>query len=451
MLGKWRKRRNLAMRGSIVLSTIAVSAWAQSVTVASGARPGAPIPAGVPLRVELEHRVAIRHSGDRIEGRLVEPVYVFDQKILPAGSLVEGHIAKIGGVPAGRRVEAILSGNFTPARDVQSRFDTLVLSDGSRLPLRTAPSRGTTHNVRIAARKKHAGTKLTPGNAHGTSTEDDSGAVRAFRAPGRASRLKSTLLGRLPYHRQTWGAGTLFSAVLQEPLTAPAPSRTEAQTDLSAATKFEDQKVHARLLHAIDSRTARRGALVEAEVTRPLFSKDHRLLIPQGSLLHGEIVDAKAARRFHRNGKLAFVFRQLQVPGNAERSIQGYLDSAEADFDAHLALDSEGGVRASSPKSRFLFPAIAVAAAGLSFHQDVNAQGVPDQDIAGRAESGAVGLGLIGTLVAQTSRTVASSIAFTGAAYSVYHTFLARGEDVVLPENSPVEVSLKAHGDATRR
>ena len=116
----------------------------------------------------------------------------------------------------------------------------------------------------------------------------------------------------------------------------------------------------------------------------------------------------------------------------------------EADFDAHLALDSEGATRASSPKTRFIFPALAIAVAGLSFHQDYNAQGVPDQDIVGRAESGAVGLGLVGTLLAQTSRTLASSIAFTGASFSFYSNFIARGEDVVLPANTPVKISLRA-------
>jgi hypothetical protein len=139
-----------------------------------------------------------------------------------------------------------------------------------------------------------------------------------------------------------------------------------------------------------------------------------------------------------------FVFHQVNLPAGAVQSIQGYLEGVEADFDAHLALDSEGAAHAASPKTRFIFPAIAIAVAGLSFHQDFNAQGVPGQDIAGRAESGAVGLGLIGTLLAQASRTLASSIAFTGAGFSVYSTFVARGHEVVLPVNTPVKISLKA-------
>jgi hypothetical protein len=179
---------------------------------------------------------------------------------------------------------------------------------------------------------------------------------------------------------------------------------------------------------------------VEAVVTRPLFSTDHRLLIPEGSRLLGDVVEARPARRLHRNGKLLFVFRQIKLPGNMQ-SIQGYLEGVEADFAKHLALDSEGATRARSPKTRFIFPAIAVAVAGLSFHQDYNAQGVPDQDIGGRAESGAVGLGLIGTLLAQASRTLASSIAIAGAGFSVYSTFIARGEDVVLPAKMRVSVT----------
>jgi hypothetical protein len=412
------------MRGCAILLAVAAAAMAQEAPVASSVQPGTTVPAGVPLRVALERRVAVRRVGEPIEGRLVEPVYVFDRVVLPAGSVVEGHIAEIGGVPASRRLSAILSGNFTPPREVRAQFDALVFSDGSRLSLRTSLSRGTAHTIRIVKPRKPKEGR-TP--------------ILAFRAPGKMSRLKSTLFGMLPYHRQAWPAGTLFNSVLQEPLSGPA-----AQTDSPAVAENEAQEVSARLLTSISSATARRGAPVEAAVTRPLFSTEHRLLIPEGARLVGDVVMAQPARRFHRNGKVLFVFRQIDLPGGSLQGIQGYLEGMEADFDAHLALDPEGAAHATSPKTRFIFPAIAMAVAGLSFHQDYNAQGVPDQDIGGRAESGAVGLGLIGTLLAQTSRTLASSIAFTGAGFSVYSTFIARGEDVVLPVNTPVKVSLGA-------
>ena len=177
-------------------------------------------------------------------------------------------------------------------------------------------------------------------------------------------------------------------------------------------------------------------------VTRPLFAADHALLIPEGSRLVGEVVSARRARFLHRNGKLLFSFRQVVVAPGTTQHVQGNIEELEVDAGAHLILDSEGGAHVSSPKTRFIFPAIAATVAGLSLHQDYNSQGIPDQDIAGRAEAGAVGLGLIGTALAQVSRPLASTIAFTGAGFSLYSTFLARGADVALPAGTPMEVTL---------
>ena len=421
------------MRGCTVLLTTTVAALAQQAPVVSSGSP-VTIATGVPLRIALERRIAIKREGEPIQGRLVAPVYVFDRAVLPAGSVVEGHIAEIGGVPVRRRINALLSGNLTPPRYVRAQFDNLVLGDGSRIALRTSLSRGTAHIARIAARGKRQVGKSVP---------DTSAAALAFRQPGKMSQLKSYLIGMLPYHRQAWSAGTLFNGALEAPLTVPITAGIEARTDSPAELHSEGQELTARLLSSLNSATARKGASVEAMVTRPLFSSDHRLLVPEGSRLAGEVVEARAARIFHRNGKLLFVFRQITVPSHAAQSIHGYLEGLETDFSAHLTLDEEGNTHVSSPKTRFIFPAIAAAVAGLAFHQDYNTNGVPDADSAGRAESGAVGLGLIGTVVAQASRPLASGIAVTGAAYSVYSTFIARGADVALPVNTPVTISLR--------
>lgn len=422
------------MRGCTVLLTITVAALAQQAPVISNGSP-VTIATGVPLRIALERRIAIKREGEPIHGRLVEPLYVSDRAVLPAGSVVEGHIAEIGGVPARRRINALLSGNLTPPRDVRAQFDTLVLGDGSRIALRTSLSRGTAHTARIAARgKSQVGDRSAP---------DTGAAALAFRQPGMMSQLKSYLIGMLPYHRQAWPVGTLFNSALEAPLTVPITAGIEARADSTAELQVEGQELTARLLSALNSATAQKGASVEAMVTRPLFSSDHRLLVPEGSRLAGEVVEARPARIFHRNGKLLFVFRQMTIPAHAAQSIHGYLEGLETDFSAHLTLDEEGNTHVSSPKTRFIFPAIAVAVAGLAFHQDYNANGVPDADSAGRAESGAVGLGLIGTVVAQASRPLASGIAVTGAAYSVYSTFIACGADVALPVNTPVTISLR--------
>jgi len=433
------------MRECMVFLTIAVAALVQQASVAPTTPPRTTVPSGIPLRVALEHRVAIKREGESIQGRLVDPIYVYDRMVLPAGSVMEGHIAKIGGVPIGRRLRALLYGNLTPPRDARAQFDALVLSDGSRLSVRTSPSRGTAHTARIGKPLKKGADRRSPLQDARDKFETDRAAILAFKEPGKLSRLKSRLFEMLPYHRQAWQAGTLFNGVLLEPLTGLEPRPVEAGTDHPIIAESETQEVAARLITPVSSANARRGSPVEAVVTRPLFSADHSLLIPEGSRLLGEVVEAQRARFLHRNGKVLFAFREMKLPASAAQGIQGYLESMEADFNQHLVLDSEGAAHVDSPKTRFIFPAIAAAVAGLSFHQDYNAQGVPDWDIGGRAESGAVGLGLIGTVLTQIGpRAFASSIAITGAAFSVYSNFIGRGANVVLPVNTPVKISVKA-------
>jgi len=416
--------------------------------MAPSARASAAIPSGVPLRVALEKRVLIKQVGEPVQGRLVEPIYVFDRLVLPAGSVVEGHVAEIGGVPLGRRLQGLLNGNLTPPREVRAQFDALVLGDGSRLSLRTDPARGTAHTMRVSKQPKNGEARKSPLQEARDRFETERAAILAFKEPGKLSRLKSRLVEMLPYHRQAWSAGTLFNGVLQEPLTGLAPVPIEAQAGRPATSESGETEVTARLLTPISSANSRRGTPVEAEVTRPVFSADHSLLIPEGSRLVGDVVQAQRARFFHRGGKLLFVFQQIKLPAGPQQSIQGYLDGVETSYDAHLAIDSEGAAHVSSPKTRFIFPAIAAAVAGLSFHQDYNAQGVPDWDIGGRAESGAVGFGLLGTVLTQVGpRAFASSIAITGAAFSIYSTFIGRGANVVLPANTPVKISLKARDE----
>jgi len=432
------------MRGFLFLLTMAAAARAQPVPAPPGAPQGIVVSSGVPLRVALERRVIVKRVGEPIQGRLVEPIYVFDRMILPAGSLVEGHVSEIGGVPFGRRLQALLYGNLTPPRDIHAQFDTLVLNDGSRISLHTAPARGTPHTARVAKPGKKSEERFSPLESTRDRIQSDRAAFLAFKEPGKWSRLKDRLFEMLPYHRQAWRAGTLFTGVLQEPLSGLAPAPVEPRVEDAAAAEAEAQEVRARLLAPISSRTAQRGAPVEAVVTHPVFSPSHALLIPEGSRLLGDVVEARRARFFHRNGKVLFVFREIKLPAAAAQGVQGYVEGLEADFDAHLALDAEGAAQVTSSKTRFIFPAIAAAVAGLPFHQDYNAQGVPDWDIGGRAESGAVGLGLIGTLLTQIGpRAFASSIAITGAASSIYSTLIARGQDVNLPANTPVKVSLK--------
>jgi hypothetical protein len=181
------------MRGFLFLLTMAAAARAQPVPAPPGAPQGIVVSSGVPLRVALERRVIVKRVGEPIQGRLVEPIYVFDRMILPAGSLVEGHVSEIGGVPFGRRLQALLYGNLTPPRDIHAQFDTLVLNDGSRISLHTAPARGTPHTARVAKPGKKSEERFSPLESTRDRIQSDRAAFLAFKEPGKWSRLKDRL------------------------------------------------------------------------------------------------------------------------------------------------------------------------------------------------------------------------------------------------------------------
>lgn len=427
---------------SVLLLVAATAAGAQQAPSPNATPATATIPAGVPLRVVLEQRVRVKHAETPVRGVLLAPVYLYDRMVLPAGSAVEGRIDVVEPVPARVRLRAALYGNFAPPRKATARFDTLVLSDGKRLPICAAASPGAS-DVNVTP-------KPLKGQPDATSSRSEAetclASVCTLKPPGKIARLKEALLDRFPYRRQAWKGGTLFTSVLREPLTAPIPASTSTEGAISPLADLDGQSITARLVTPLNSATARRGTAVEAIVTRPQFSADHKLLIPEGTRLRGEVVDAKRARWFHRNGKVLFAFRQADLPQTPAKPIHCYLETAQVSVAANLVIDSEGGARVASPATRFIFPAIAAAVAGFSFHQDYNSQGVPDQDLGGRAESGAVGLGLIGTVAAQASRAFASGIAIMGAGLSIYSNFIARGQNVDFPVNTFIEVGLKHAG-----
>jgi len=112
----------------------------------------------------------------------------------------------------------------------------------------------------------------------------------------------------------------------------------------------------------------------------------------------------------------------------------------------HLTLDAEGGAQVTTPKTRYLTTAIAVAlaASSMSTDHDHGLQSGSEGDPGGGAASGASGFGVIGTLVGALahSRVVSSAFGVYGAARSVYSHFLARGRDLVFPKNTAMEVAI---------
>lgn len=420
------------------------------------------VQAGVPLYVVLEKAVAIKHAGVPVEGSVVEPVYVFDHMVIPAGSQVLGHVAQVEGLSRKQRALAIANGNFTPLRRAQVAFDALVLRDGTRLPLETVVSQGPPRMVHLSAGeqgKKQGRVSQAVQQARQEAKAREEVALNEVRAPGKIQRLKAMVLAELPYHKQALPVGTHFTAELRAPLQLGQEHRSPHELEAVGSEIPAGSVVHVRLVTPLSSATDHKGSAVQAVVSEPLFSSDHQLILPEGARLEGVVVEALPARRLSRNGQLRFTFRQIEVSAGGPRTVEASLQAVDAAAGTHLQVDAEGGAHAVTPKTKFIAPAIDLLLATSSLdgldphnHHRIEAGlGPQGPDVAGGGIRGGAGFGLVGAVVglAVHYRPVSACFAFYGAGWSVYTHVVARGNEVVFPKNTHMEIRFGAHQSAS--
>jgi hypothetical protein len=425
------------------------------------------ISSGAPLRLYLTKRIPKR-AGAPVEGKLIEGMFAFDREVLPAGTAVLGEVDRVQPVAKWQRIRAILNGDFTPLRQAQVEFTTLVLPDGRRLSTRTVETMGLNSIYREPSPKKRAKAGAGPesqnngvlGTAKQTAKDRLNVAINSrsrgiadiVRGPDKKERFVDFLWSKLPYHPQYVRRGTRFDAPLREALEFGfAEVKAPDLTALGSQPPVEST-VHARLLTALDSGSAKVGEEVKAEVSAPLFSPDHKLIYPQGTLLTGTVVVAKRARLFHRPGVLRFNFQKVDLPPDLEaaRSVtpaalatRATLDAAEGSH-APVKVDSEGGVQAKESKTRFLAPAISLVLASRAADNDAgrhnSAGGAGEPNVSGRTLGGGMGFGMLGALVSQSSRYVGMAFGYYGLAWSVYSSVVARGGEVQFDKNAVMEI-----------
>jgi hypothetical protein len=444
---------------------------------------------GVPIRVELVKSVRIKKVGAPLEGRVVEPVYVFDQMVIPAGSQIRGRVVKIDPIPRGRRARAIANANFTPFHHATFEFDTLRLKDGERLGIDTTVSPAAQNVVRLVAggaKKKKEGRapakaaevrrQIEQRKSQTLAAIKSSGRLKwikaillahlpyhreiqtaaAAKSPGRLERIKAFFSAQLPYHRQVLAAGTRFTVELNAPLNLGRAEIAGKELERVGGEIPPSSDVRVWLKTPLSSATDHKGTPVEAVVSQPVFTADHRLILPVGSRLKGRVITARPARRLGRNGQLRFGFQQIVLPKGTTRAVEAGLQAAEVPSSSHLKLDAEGGAHGVSSKTRFVMPAIDVLLATSSVadsdsraRQIQEGSGNPGQ-VAGGGVRGAAGFGLIGTVVGAVahSRPVSSGFALYGAAWSVYSHLLTRGHEVAFPQYTAMDVRFGSHEGA---
>jgi hypothetical protein len=210
--------------------------------------------------------------------------------------------------------------------------------------------------------------------------------------------------------------------------------------------------VHARLVTPLSSATTKKGEPVEAVLTQPLMD-GNRVVLPQGSRLKGAVRDAQPARRFKKNGQLRVAFLTLVPPDGIEQKVQTTLEGVQAGKNANVKLDSEGGAEATNPKSRYMSTAISLGLAAMSVHHegDRDHDNLSGSDPTSRGAGGLGGFKLVGMAlgVVVPSRAFGYSMGAYGAGMSVYSHFIARGNEVVFPKNTAMEIGIGTRGSET--
>jgi hypothetical protein len=422
------------------------------------------VEAGRPLQVALDQRVSVKRIGQPVTGTLVDPVYGYDRILVPAGTKVLGHVAKLEGASRAIRARAILGGDLTPIRHAVLEFDTLVLDDGRQIPVKTVVSGAIPNPKRSVAATSEA--KRTGGSvgrageevkaqardAVSAAKQKASDALSAVTQPGRMERLKEAAIQRLPYHPTYLAKGTVYHAGLVSPLEfgATAPVAAAPAGTLPAP----ESVLNARLATTLESSKTPRGTPIEAIVTEPVFSSDHRLILPEGTTLRGEVTLAKQARRFHRNGQLRFLFESVQPPRQDASKLLASLYSVRASGDDHVVVDEEGGTTLDNSKTRFIAPALAVlalrATADHGHHPDGDgdANDLPGATVqsgggfGSRGVGGFLGLGLLGVGLSQISRPVGVTLAVVGVVRTFYTNVLGKGKEVSFPADTSIQLQL---------
>src|SRR5947209_4166666 len=190
------------------------------------------VSAGVPLHVLLDQRVSYTQEGREVRGHLSQPIYVFDQIAIPAGTEVRGKIVRVHGVSKMKQVNAALGGDFTPLREAQVEFDSLVLSDGRKIPIRSSGASRDSMVVKMGSTTQPGGVWTKLKSRVTTAIQSEKHSVDAMvHEPHKLESLKNGLLAKLPYHPQVYERGAQFVADLLSPVQVQAPMTVSPELD----------------------------------------------------------------------------------------------------------------------------------------------------------------------------------------------------------------------------
>ena len=428
--------------GALALAGISLcgSAVVAHGQLAAGAGAGS-LPAGVPLRVQLDRTYALK-PGTRVEGHLIAPVYRVDHVVLPADTKVSGVVMSTHSVARGERTSALLNGDFTPLSVAVLTFNAVQMPDGSTMPISTEVRERTASVIRM----EPAGKRSFASRIREQVKLERQEAASTLSPSGRGDRIRRFVYSQLPLHPQRIWAGTQYDADLTAPLTMPGESTPSAASTRAVAAGPLTGSVEARLTRTLTSANAHSGNAVEAVLTRPLVDATGEILLPEGAVLTGSVLQAKPAGWFGRNGSLRFSFQRIKAEDAtswsatgqpAARPIRGQLTAAESTADQHLTIDAEGGAKATGGPNKLLAPLALGVLAASSVEQDRDGDPLKNGVV-----SGGFGLAARVYSFAAKDHDVAMGFAWFALSKSIYRRWIAKGHETVFPRDTLIEVEL---------
>ena len=415
-----------------IIIGVAVPLCAVSLS-AETAPPYETLPAGLPLRIAIDHRYPIR-TGTQVQGHLTAAVYLVDHIVLPVDTPVYGVVVGRHPVKKSVRINALLDGDFTALSVPEIRFERLQLPDGTEASF-TAPA---IERDAVVVRMNRA----KPDNSASGMLKKEFNARRraimgGYVSPGKSERLRQWFYHMLPYHPQNIWTGQQFDAELSEPLEVAQPFDIPAPLPVEdIKTKKPTGTIEARLTEDLTSANCPVGMSIHAVLSKPLLDKEREhVLLPEGTMLQGSIVESQPASMFGRNGRLRFAFHKIQLADDESEKVRGIVTAAESAPNANITIDSEGGARASSPNPALGTLTLAVLAAASR------------GDDGGSPLNSAIvsnGFGLMGRVASMASgnKDVASGFAYYAFAKNVVRRYIAKGKDVSFPRNTRIQIDL---------
>ena len=346
------------------------------------------------LKVKLNEdiKTSSLRPGDVIQCKLSQPVYSVDRELFPSGSPVQLTVDKV----ERRRREPNdhwpwVIKMFMPRHENFPIFhESIVLrSDGTSTPLQVSLISLNRERSVQAQSKKNADHAAATGLA--ATDQNQSGQVSKERI--------ATFLAARPE--------------LQVPA---SPLVLSGPTTIASGT-------HAKiiLLGAVSAGKSRVGDTFQARVVEPVRVNDE-VVLPEGSLLDGEVVSSTPPRMLSRGGSLYLKFNKLSLPGGGPTPITATLTGIEINERSHTKVDAEGGLRADRPGKAWMLANIGVTA-GLAKVADDTTQLIIEA--------------LVETA---TDASTAGSAKIAAACVSGVFMLTRHGRDVVIPQFTEMNV-----------